>query len=72
MTRSASFDRFGVGGDHAVDDAEFGDARAGLFRTRGGDDLAGQSLSRAARAIEPPIRPKPISAMRLNMGWALT
>jgi hypothetical protein len=27
---------------------------------------------RAARAIEPPIRPKPISAMRLNEGDALT
>ena len=28
--------------------------------------------SRAARAIEPPIRPKPISAIRLNDGAAFT
>ena len=27
---------------------------------------------RAARAIEPPIRPKPISAMRLKGGSVLT
>ena len=28
--------------------------------------------NRAARAIEPPIRPKPISAMRLKRGSVLT
>ena len=61
--------RFRIGLEHAIDDAELGDARAGLVRARGGDDLAGQALRRAARAIEPPIRPKPISAMRLNRAW---
>ena len=42
--------RFRVGLDHAVDDAEFLDPRAGLCRARGGDDLARQALrARGAR-----------------------
>ena len=42
--------RFRVGLHHAVDDAELGDPRAGLFRARGGDDFAGQALrARGAR-----------------------
>ena len=66
-------DRLRIALEHGIDDAEFGDARAGLRRARGGDDFAGEVLfSRAARAIEPPISPKPISAMRLNDGAAFT
>ena len=36
-----------------------------------GFGLIGGSIARAARAIEPPIRPKPISAMRLKCGSVL-
>ena len=61
-----------VGLHHAIDDAEFFHARAGLRRMRGGDDLARQSCSRAARAIEPPISPKPISATFGKIGAAFT
>jgi hypothetical protein len=39
--------RFRVGFQHAVDDAEFGHPRAGFFRARGGDDFAGE-----------PVRPR--------------
>ena len=37
-------DRFGVGLDHGIDDAEFADPCAGLLRARRGDDLLGQAL----------------------------
>ena len=50
MTRSASLDGLGIGLDHAVDDAEFLDPRAGLRRARGGDDFSRQPLrARGAR-----------------------
>ena len=35
---------FGVGLDHAIDNAKLGDAGAGFLRTRGGDDLAHKPL----------------------------
>ena len=41
---------FGIGLDHAVDDAELLHPRARLLRARGGDDLARQALrARGAR-----------------------
>ena len=50
ITRSASFYGLGIGLDHAVDDAEFLDPRAGLRRARGGDDFVRQPLlARGAR-----------------------
>src|SRR5204862_8165513 len=39
-----TFNRFRVGLQHAIDDTEFGDPRAGLLRACGGDDLAGEAL----------------------------
>ena len=39
-----AFDRGGVGLDHLIGDAEFGDAPARLRRTRGGDDRAHRAL----------------------------
>lgn len=36
--------RFGIGLDHAVDNAQLGDPRAGFLRSRGGDDFACESL----------------------------
>ena len=43
-------DGFGIGLDHAVDDAELVDPRAGLRRARGGDDFSRQPLlARGAR-----------------------
>ena len=44
MTRSASFTASALVSTHAIDDAELGHPRAGLLRTRGGDDFARQAL----------------------------
>ena len=42
------FHRLGIGLDHAIDDAELGDTRAGFLRARRGDDLAGKPLQLGA------------------------
>ena len=67
-----AFDRRGIGLDHLVGEAEFGDALARRGRARGRDDRAARRPARARRArSSEPIRPMPISARRLNSGAGL-
>jgi hypothetical protein len=55
---------FRIGLDHTVDDAELL-TRARVFSERAVVTIScARPCRRAARAIEPPIRPKPIRAMR--------
>ena len=64
--------RGGVGLDHLIGKAQFGDApprRGGAARVATISRTA--PCARAARAIEEPIRPTPISARRLNSGPGL-
>ena len=61
-------DGFRVGLQHAVDDGEFGHPRAGLLERAVVTISLVSPCARAARAIEPPIRPKLISATRRKIG----
>jgi hypothetical protein len=65
-----ALDRGGVGLHHLIGEAELGHALARLRRARGRDDRARQFCSLAARAIEEPISPTPISASRLKQRLA--
>ena len=65
-----AFDRCGVGLDHLVDDAELGHALARRGERAVATIARTAPCARAARAIEPPIRPTPISARRLKIGWS--
>ena len=58
----------GVGLDHLIRDAELDHAAARRSRRAVATISRTTPYSRAARAIEPPIRPTPISARRSMMG----
>ncbi len=64
-----------AGADRDAKDDEIGiinGFRIGFHDGIGNAELLDAGCSRAARAIEPPISPKPISAILLNGGAALT
>ena len=59
---------FGVGLDDPVDEAELDHARTRFAERAVATISRTKPCARAARAIEPPIRPTPISARRSNRG----
>ena len=61
-------DRRGVGLDHLVGEPKLGDAPPRRGRARLATISRTAPCARAARAIEEPMRPTPISARRLNNG----
>ena len=63
-------DRGGVALDHLIGDAELGHALARRGERAVATIERTAPCARAARAIEQPIRPKPISARRLKIGWS--
>ena len=65
-------DRGGVGLHHLIGEAELGDAPARRAPSAALATISRTApCARAARAIEEPIRPTPISARRLNSGAGL-